>query len=52
MGVYSGDGSLTSEEREELRDTLLEARGPAYVPWLVRESKKVALELHGGSENA
>ncbi len=37
MGVYSGDESLTSEEREELRDTLLEDRGPAYVPWLVRE---------------
>lgn len=37
MGVYSGDEPLTSEEREELRDTLLEDRGPAYVPWLVRE---------------
>lgn len=37
MGVYSEDKPLTSEEREELRDTLLEDRGPAYVPWLVRE---------------
>ncbi len=37
MGLYSGDEPLTSEEREELRDTLLEDRGPAYVPWLVRE---------------
>ncbi len=37
MGVYSGDEPLTSEEREELRETILEDRGPAYVPWLVRE---------------
>src|SRR5829696_9691010 len=37
MGVYSGDEPLTSEEREELREDLLEDRGPAYVPWLVRE---------------
>ena len=25
------------EEREELRETLLEDRGPAYIPWLVKE---------------
>ena len=37
MGVYSGDEPLTSEEREELRETLLEDRGPAYIPWLVKE---------------
>jgi hypothetical protein len=37
MGVYLGDEPLTSEEREELRETLLEDRGPAYVPWMVRE---------------
>jgi hypothetical protein len=37
MGVHSGDESLTSEEREELREAILEDRGPAYVPWLVRE---------------
>ena len=37
MGVYSGDEPLTSEEREELREALLEDRGPAYVPWLVGE---------------
>src|SRR5215212_4465846 len=37
MGVNSDDESLTSEEREELREALLEDRGPAYVPWLVRE---------------
>jgi hypothetical protein len=37
MEVYSGEESLTSEEREELRDTLLEDRGPAYVPWMVKE---------------
>ena len=37
MGVYSGDEPLTSEEREELREALVEDRGPAYVPWLVRE---------------
>ncbi len=37
MGVYSGDEPLTSEEREELRESLLEDRGPAYIPWLVKE---------------
>jgi hypothetical protein len=37
MGVYSGDEPLTTEEREELREALLEDRGPAYAPWLVRE---------------
>jgi hypothetical protein len=37
MGVCSGDEPLTSEEREELREALLEDRGPAYVPWMVRE---------------
>ena len=37
MGVYWGDEPLTSEEREELREDLLVDRGPAYVPWLVRE---------------
>src|SRR5215203_692349 len=37
MGVYSGDEPLTSEEREELREALVEDRGPAYAAWLVRE---------------
>src|SRR5215217_9490268 len=37
MGVYWGDEPLTSEEREELREDLLDDRGPAYVPWLVWE---------------
>jgi hypothetical protein len=37
MAVYWGDEPLTSEEREELREDLLVDRGPAYVPWLVRE---------------
>src|SRR5215204_3937733 len=37
MRVYSGDEPLTSEERERLRETLLADRGPAYVPWLIRE---------------
>src|SRR5215207_1482202 len=37
MGVYSGDKSLTSEKRKELREILLEDRGPAYIPWLVKE---------------
>src|SRR5215204_6471277 len=37
MRVYSGDEPLTSEERERLREALLADRGPAYVPWLIRE---------------
>jgi hypothetical protein len=37
MGVCSGDDPLTSEEREELSQALLEDRRPAYVPWMVRE---------------
>ncbi len=28
MGVYAGDKALTSEEREELRETILKDRGP------------------------
>jgi hypothetical protein len=37
MGLYEGREPLTSGEREELREILLEGRGPAYVPRLVRE---------------
>jgi hypothetical protein len=37
MGLYVGREPLTREEREELTETLLEDRGPAYAPWLVRE---------------
>jgi hypothetical protein len=37
MGLYVGRKPLTSREREELKDILLKDRGPAYVPWLVRE---------------
>jgi hypothetical protein len=37
MGVYSEHESLTTEERKALRQTLLEDRGPAYIPWLVEK---------------
>ena len=37
MAVYSEDEPLTSEEREQLRETLLKDRRPAYIPWLVTE---------------
>jgi hypothetical protein len=37
VGVDSGDRSLTSEERKELREALLDDKGPAYLPRLVKE---------------